>query len=221
MGERTGSPRRRCPRSASKMSRRSEEPLLANVAAFLRAAGAAPRRLRHRRSRPGPAGPFRRRSESRGPCRGKGHIGDTINGNQVIDRGKLGRGGGRKPCPAQAHRFESSSTSASPSPLDPLSGFSDKRHFRLNAPLRTPKPSCHGSQARSGAREPSGFQCRPRPSSSPRCTHFALRSSKTPQMRSLQQRNSRRYRPTLSNSAGSPWSVPRRPMMIYGLSRSL
>ena len=73
----------------------------------------------------------------------KSHIGDTINGNQVIDRGKTSRGGGRKPCPAQAHRFDSFSTSASLSSLDPLSGVSDKQQFHLNAPLRTPKPSCY------------------------------------------------------------------------------
>lgn len=55
-----------------------------------------------------------------------GDIGaDTRKGNQV-ERGKAGLGGGRKPCPAQAHGFKLAPSSSSLSPPNPLSGSSDK-----------------------------------------------------------------------------------------------
>lgn len=57
----------------------------------------------------------------------KGHIGDTINGNQVIDRGKTRSRWRAQTLSRTAHCFESFSTSASLSPLDPLSGFLDKQ----------------------------------------------------------------------------------------------
>ena len=148
---------------------------------------------------------------------------DTKKGNQVIERGKVGLGGGRKPCPAQARSSKSLILPLSSSSPNPLTG-----HLRigllldLNTPLRTPKPPGSRFLGHSGAREPHWIQCR-RPCSirTPKCIPFALGRSKTPQMRSLQQKNSKRSRRNLSNFAGIPWNVPRRPMMIYGLSRSL
>ena len=73
----------------------------------------------------------------------------------------------------------------------------------------------------SGARDPHWIQCRPYSPSTLKCSRSALRRSKTHQMRCLQRKISKRSRSTFANFAGLPWNVPRRPEMIYGLSRSL
>jgi hypothetical protein len=141
---------------------------------------------------------------------------------KLLERGKTGLGGGRKPCPAQARCSKSLILPILSSSPNPLTGhLRIGLLFDLNTPLRPPKPLGSRFLGHSGAREPHWIQCRPCSLSTPRYTRFALGRSKTPQMRSLQRKNSKRSRRTLSNFAGIPWNVPRRPMTIYGLSRSL
>jgi|SRR5579863_3826205 len=67
---------------------------------------------------------------------------------KLLTVGKTGLSGGRKPCPAQAHCFQSFSTSSSLSPLDPLSGDSDKPVITSERPSAySETTSLHGFQA--------------------------------------------------------------------------